>query len=231
MPDVKRMVKIVTDQKPIDKPSGVEGFPLRQWSMQIFLLNEHGEEVPASVYSKATYHLHESFEKRAVQTITNPPFIIQEEGWGEFDMHIVLTIMEKGGETTIQHDLNFSENHYETKHPVSFKNPKPALLEKLRESGPVPGDENGKKRGDESAKKKKRPDKGIDMDQLAENLQRLQEDDLLRVVQMVHDHKTAESYTKNDVDAGEFHVDLYTLPDSLIRMLWDFSSEKLGTHK
>lgn len=26
---------------------------------------------------------------------------------------------------------------------------------------------------------------------------------------------------------GEFHVDLYTLPDNLVRMLWDFSVEKL----
>ncbi|MCJ1420594.1 hypothetical protein MMC32_006952 [Xylographa parallela] len=140
--------------------------------------------------------------------------------------------MEKGGDTTLSHDLNFAENRYETKHVVAFKNPKAALLEKLRESGPVPGDENGKKRtGEESAKKKKRVDKGIDMDQLAENLQRLQEDDLLQVVQMVHDHKSPESYTKNDVDAGEFHVDLYTLPDSLIKMLWDFSSERVPTHK
>ncbi|MCJ1411863.1 hypothetical protein MMC19_005955 [Ptychographa xylographoides] len=230
MPDVKRTIKIVTEQKVIDKPSGVEGFPLRKWNIQIFLLNEHGEDIPANVYSKATYHLHESFGKRAVQAVTSPPFKIQEEGWGEFDMTIVLTAMEKGGETTLSHDLNFQENRYETKHPVTFKNPKPALLERLRESGPVPGDENGKKRGEESAKKKKRPEKGVDMDQLAENLQRLHEDDLLQVVQMVHDHKSADSYTKNDVDAGEFHVDLYTLPDSLIRMLWDFSAEKVGKH-
>lgn len=27
---------------------------------------------------------------------------------------------------------------------------------------------------------------------------------------------------------GEFQVDLYTLPDSLIRQLWDFTSEKIG---
>ena len=40
----------------------------------------------------------------------------------------------------------------------------------------------------------------IDMDKLAENLQKLGEDDLLQVVQMVHDNKTAETYTKNDVD-------------------------------
>ena len=42
-----------------------------------------------------------------------------------------------------------------------FKNPKPALLAVLKESGPVPGDANGVKARDESAKKKKRPDKGV----------------------------------------------------------------------
>lgn len=26
---------------------------------------------------------------------------------------------------------------------------------------------------------------------------------------------------------GEFHVDLYTLPDNLIKMLWDFTTEKV----
>ena len=25
---------------------------------------------------------------------------------------------------------------------------------------------------------------------------------------------------------GEFHVDLYTLPDSLVKMLWDFTASK-----
>lgn len=44
------------------------------------------------------------------------------------------------------------------------------------------------------------------MDKLAENLQRLQEDDLLQVVQMVHDHKTADSYTKNDIDGMASHA-------------------------
>ena len=118
------------------------------------------------------------------------------------------------------------------------------------------------------------------MEKLADNLQKLGEDDLLQVVEMVHNNKTADTYTKNDVERkpdrppyllsiypfwrcfslmfpppslpsavkkrkkerklhltfeissqteGEFHVDLYTLPDSLIRMLWDFSQEKLGT--
>lgn len=87
------------------------------------------------------------------------------------------------------------------------------------------------------------------MDKLADGLQRLGEDDLLQVVQMVHDNKAPDSYTKNDVERtytmfplvyaskqsqltllsnseGEFHVDLYTLPDTLIKMLWDFTQEK-----
>lgn len=38
------------------------------------------------------------------------------------------------------------------------------------------------------------------MDKLAENLQKLSEDNLLTVVQMIHDNKTDDTYTKNDVD-------------------------------
>ncbi|EZF25059.1 hypothetical protein H112_02556 [Trichophyton rubrum D6] len=231
-----------------DPNSGIEGFPLRQWSVEIHLLNDHGEPVPASVFPKVTYHLHPSFEQRATQStlrhtyylsmtptlqnwllttlaIKSPPFRIEEEGWGEFDMQIVLSAPDK--DHSITHDLNFQSSKYESKHVITFKNPKPPLLAQLRESGPVPGDENGvKKRGQEESKKKKRADKNVDMDKLADGLQKLGEDDLLQVVQMVHDNKSSDSYTKNDIEQGEFHVDLYTLPDALIRMLWDFTQEK-----
>lgn len=48
----------------------------------------------------------------------------------------------------------------------TFKNPKGSFLAALRDSGPVPGDENGHKnkraaQGEESAKKKKRTDKNV----------------------------------------------------------------------
>lgn len=42
------------------------------------------------------------------------------------------------------------------------------------------------------------------MDKLADGLQRLGEDDLLQVVQMVHDNKAPDSYTKNDVERMSF---------------------------
>ncbi|KAJ5746041.1 Transcription initiation factor TFIID subunit 14 [Penicillium odoratum] len=227
MPEVKRVVRLVTEQHIIDKPSEVEGFPQRSWSIEVYVVNDKGEQIPASIFDKVTYHLHPSFGSRATQTFKNPPFRIQEEGWGEFDMQIELTADKSH---FVNHDLNFLQERYESKHTITFKNPKPAFLAALRESGPVPGDDSGiKKRGavgEESAKKKKRTEKNVDMDKLAEGLQKLGEDDLLQVVQMVHDNKSSDSYTKNDVDLGEFHVDLYTLPDTLIKMLWDFTSER-----
>ncbi len=38
------------------------------------------------------------------------------------------------------------------------------------------------------------------MDKLAEDLQKLGEDNLLTVVQLIHEKKADDTYTKNDVD-------------------------------
>ncbi|KAI4214113.1 MAG: hypothetical protein LQ351_003198 [Letrouitia transgressa] len=218
MPEIKRNVKIITEQHIINDPPPQPDYPLRSWSIQIVLVNDQGVDVPANIFEKVTYKLHPTFEDRQTQVVKKHPFKIQEKGWGEFDMKIIVTGIDKGGDHELHHDLNFQSERYEAIHTVSFKNPKPGLLAALKESGPVGGEENGvkPKRADESAKKKKRPDKGVS------------EEDLLQVVEMVHNNKTADTYTKNDVEQGEFHVDLYTLPDSLVRMLWDFCVEKLG---
>lgn len=50
-----------------DKPSEVEGFPQREWSIEVYLVNDKGEQVPATLFDKVTYHLHPSFGSRAVQ--------------------------------------------------------------------------------------------------------------------------------------------------------------------
>lgn len=52
------------------------------------------------------------------QVIKKPPFRIDEKGWGEFDMTIVLTAVGKGGDHTLEHDLNFQSERYEAKHQV-----------------------------------------------------------------------------------------------------------------
>jgi hypothetical protein len=49
------------------KDSGVEGYPLRLWSIEVYVLNENGEQVPATLFDKVTYKLHPSFDDRAIQ--------------------------------------------------------------------------------------------------------------------------------------------------------------------
>ncbi|KAF2709945.1 transcription initiation factor-like protein subunit [Pleomassaria siparia CBS 279.74] len=209
-----------------DEPSQVEGYPMREWSIEIFLLDEGGNEVTANVFEKVTYNLHPSFEKNK-QVFKKPPFRIQEKGWGEFEMSIVLSGLLKNGDHTLDHDLNFQSERYEAVHWVTFRNPKPDLVSALAQSGPT-GDSNGVRgaKGGSEKKKARNRDKNVDMEKLADGLQKLTEDDLLHVVTLVHDNKTSETYTKNDVENGEFHVDLYTLPDSLVKLLWDFTASK-----
>jgi transcription initiation factor IIF auxiliary subunit len=235
---------------------------MRGWNISIYLLSPEGEELPATCFEKATYILHDSFgPKRMRQTIRRPPFTIHEKGWGEFDMQIQLTPIgaAKSSEHTIAHDLNFQQERYESTHNITFRNPKGALLDALRDSGDV-GDPAPKPNGVTSTpapgqakekKVRKNQNRNVDMEKLAEALPQLGEEDLLQVVQMVHDNKTDDTYTKNDVDSelarrfvvtdkhtndvlppdGEFHVDLYTLPDQLIKMLWDFTSNRVNMNE
>ena len=93
-----------------------------------------------------------------------------------------------------------------------------------------------------AAKGKDWSGKPSEMDRLAQGLQKLQEDDLLQIVRIVTEHKTPEMYVKNDLEGktpsfcewlvndfveGEFSLDLYTLGDPLLRMLWDFTKQRV----
>ncbi|KAI9648962.1 transcription factor TFIIF complex subunit Tfg3 [Ciborinia camelliae] len=212
--DIKRTIKLITEQRNIDKPALQEGFPMKSWNIEIYMLDEAGNEKPATAFTKAIYNLHPTFPNPtqkacdvldltfATQTVfTEPPFRCENEGWGEFDMTIDLFTTPTGGKHSIAHDLNFSKTRYEARHQITFKNPSRELISALRETGPVPGDENGgmSRKKDSDGKKRKRTGQ-VDMEKLAEGLVKLQEDDLLHVVQMIHDNKTDETYTKNDVD-------------------------------
>lgn len=63
----------------------MEGFPMRGWSIEVYLLNENGEEVAANVFDKVIYKLHPSFEKRATQSTLRsaPPSQSMPGGWAQ----------------------------------------------------------------------------------------------------------------------------------------------------
>ena len=64
------------------------------------------------------------------------------------------------------------------------------------------------------------------MDRLADNLQRLTEDDLLHVVQLVHENKSPDSYTKNDVD-GMLSLRQRVLHSILTTFSWGISCRSI----
>ncbi|RAH39625.1 transcription factor TFIIF complex subunit [Aspergillus brunneoviolaceus CBS 621.78] len=220
MPDVERNVRLLTEQHILNKDFSVETFSLQSWSIDFYLVNNYSELVPANVFDQVTYTLHPSFGPRAVQTLKNFPFIICEEGWDEFDMEVGPIAADK--KYFVTHDLNFAQARYESKHVITFKNPKPPLQSLVYKSGPVPGDKDRVK-----SKRAAGGFNSVDMDKLVDGLQRLGEDDLLQIVQMeLDDNKAPDSYTKNDVEQVEFHVDLHILPDNLIKILEEFTQEK-----
>jgi len=142
---------------------------------------------------------------------SKPPFKIVEQGWGEFDITVHCTAVgQRGQDYPLQHDLNFQSERYEAIHSITFRNPKPELLKLLAQSGPVGENGLAKKPATSDKKKAGRREKTVDMEKLADGLQKLTEDDLLHVVQLVHDHKTPETYTKNDVES-EFNPSSFPL--------------------
>ncbi|OIW33554.1 SAS complex, SAS5 subunit/transcription initiation factor IID, subunit 14 [Coniochaeta ligniaria NRRL 30616] len=215
---IERKIKVVTEQHNIDKPAQMEGFPMKEWTIEIYVLDQDGKEHPATCFTKVVYNLHPSFEQ-PTQTYTEPPFKCTNEGWGEFEMTIDMYTTEKGGKTSIPHDLNFAKPTYENVHKVLFKNPSMALQAILRETGPVPTDEERKiKKVDAGPKNKKRV---YDIEKMADALPQCEEDDLLQIIQMIHDGKTDNTFVSNNIDAGEFSVDLYTLPEDILVQLWE----------
>ncbi|KAG8426432.1 transcription factor TFIIF complex subunit Tfg3 [Metarhizium acridum] len=220
--DRQRKVKVVTEQHIIDKPSPVAEFPMREWSLKLHLLDEEGNERPADVFTKVVYNLHPTFEN-PTQTFTKPPFLCSNEGWGEFEISIDCYTTEKTKLAPIIHDLNFLQEKYEATHTVTFKNPSQALQERLRETGPLPNDDDRQKKKTVASKK---GGQKYDYEKIAEALEKLDEEDLLRVIQLINENKGPDTYIRSDVEAGEFSIDLYTMPDMLTTKLWEHLSKK-----
>ena len=175
----------------------VENFPVRQWSIEIVLLDDEGKEIPATIFDKVIYHLHPTFANPN-RTFTDPPFRIEEQGWGGFPLDISVFLLEKAGERKIPHDLNFLQESYEVEHVIQIPLNKPLLTEELAKSGSIEETTAntgtiGKRRtttNTTAEPKAKRAKTGsastvkgsVDLEKLAFGLTKLNEDDLVGVL-------------------------------------------------
>lgn len=238
-PQVKRTIRITTTQHILKDEPAVEEYPMRLWAIEISMLNDHDEEVPANILDKVTYTLHPTFAN-PIRTVKQLPFRVEEQGWGEFDIPITIHLTGlpgKLGERKFNHDLNFLQEKYTVDHAILIPLKNPQLNKLLLETGSVPteGDAKRKSEQERSAKLKKlkaangNAAKGsVDLEKLANGLTKLSEDDLIVIVQMVTDNRTNDMNIKNDVDNGEFTMDLYTLPELLLKSLWEYVKKHTG---
>ena len=58
---LQRKIKVVTEQHNINKPAAQEGYPMKEWTVELYILDQDGKERPARCFTKVTYNLHPSF--------------------------------------------------------------------------------------------------------------------------------------------------------------------------
>ncbi|KAI8351460.1 yeats family-domain-containing protein [Choanephora cucurbitarum] len=126
----------ISCQNSVIKGSGAksnEGHPWRNWKITLVAMDGE-KEVKGKlsvILDHVEYILHPTFEEpRRVKK--EEPYILQEKGWGEFDMRVVLYFTENITDPQVLlFDLNFALSNYSITHTVKFPNASPELIELL----------------------------------------------------------------------------------------------------
>lgn len=53
----------------------MEGYPMKEWTVEVYILDEAGKEKPARCFQKVVYNLHPSFEN-PVQSKYYTPWMV-----------------------------------------------------------------------------------------------------------------------------------------------------------
>jgi len=62
----------------------------------------------------------------------------------------------------------------------------------------------------------------IDLEKLALGLTKLNEEQVIAIVQMITDNATPEMNVKNNAEDGEFIFDLFSMPEGLLKSMNEF---------
>ncbi|KAL0091505.1 yeats family-domain-containing protein [Phycomyces blakesleeanus] len=125
--------------------TSVDGHPWRTWKIKLVAMDGNKEKKGklTALLDNVEYILHPTFENPHRVT-TKEPYVLQEKGWGEFDMRIVLNFAHKLADPeTILFDLNFTQPSYTVNHRVVFQNPSPELEDLLALDVPADVSSNG----------------------------------------------------------------------------------------
>ncbi|ORE07237.1 hypothetical protein BCV72DRAFT_226956 [Rhizopus microsporus var. microsporus] len=109
------------------------GHPWRDWQVSLVAV-DNGKEVKGKaslILDHVEYILHPTFENpRRVKT--KEPYLLQEQGWGEFDLRALLHFTNNlAAPKIIVFDLNFTQPNYSIIERVEFSNASPELVQLL----------------------------------------------------------------------------------------------------
>jgi transcription initiation factor IIF auxiliary subunit len=145
-----------------------------------------------------TFDLHDSFNDPQ-RIVTSPPFLIEEEGYGSFDIQITLKFK----------DSNINSFHF--LHRLVVTKPKSSDLLTINLN-------SGFGNCIEMLY-------GYDVDLLERKLNLLGGRDILHAAQIVKDMRDDGCWVDESIE-GEFHFDLYSLRKEIIDTLWNFVKNK-----
>lgn len=113
--------RVKTQNVTIVEAKNEEELPLRRWQVELILLDQYDNEIDLDIIQKCKFYLHPTFANH-VRLIKNPPYMVQETGWGEFDIKIAGTFKHHSGSFRILHDLLFADDAYIVDYSVEIQN-------------------------------------------------------------------------------------------------------------
>lgn len=214
IPTIDVNIRVKTQQVIKDDQSSCTGeLPVRRWKVELCMLNEKDEEVVLDIVSACIFYLHPTF-KEPVRKLRQPPFMLEEEGWGEFDMDIVCHFIENVGKFTIKHLLSFEHNAIGIDYTIKVPCHTPLIREYLSKNFKLP-----------NATFDKEQEKTISQAQLKNwvNLvPNLDEDSVTEIVQLILRHPAVQAEVNKRERHDDFVMGLYQLPSELLQTIGDY---------
>ncbi|KAI8393357.1 yeats family-domain-containing protein [Radiomyces spectabilis] len=244
---IEKHVKISSSNS-IVRAKSTDAYLWRMWKVQVRLMDRDASL--SGFVDHIEYILHESFENPRV-VCTNEPYLLEQEGWGEFDLGIVFHFKDPStSPQTLWFDLNFAKPKYSIYSTLVFRDPSPELMLLLRT---VFQNDSQKKRRRLSTDNKRRGSstemefimdakyaedwlasmsrsrgigaknvpEDVDLSDLARCLQSLDDDELRELYHILSKYNTSDMLFVET--EAEILFDLYSLGPVLLSRLWEFS--------
>lgn len=181
------------------------------------MVDHADNEFDANILSSCTYHLHPTFAN-PIRCTTATPFVLEEQGWGQFDLKIVCEFIACAGKFTIKHPLSFEDDAYAMDYRIQVPSHIPELRQFFADHLRLPPVVD---------------EKVIDEQQASlswvSSVPLLDEDAVADIVRMIVFHPAV----KNEIFKHPRHEDillaLYQLPDDLLKEIGDFVERSSAT--